>query len=90
MNAQEALAVGLVDEVLPADQLEGRVRELAHRIATLAPLTLSAMKEATRRVSEAVALRDSEDLLLSCYLSQDFQEGVRAFLEKRTPNWQGR
>lgn len=34
--------------------------------------------------------RDLDDLILSCYLSRDFQEGVRAFLEKRTPDWQGR
>ena len=90
MNAQEAQLTGLVDEVLPADRLEERVRELAGRMSTFAPLTLRAMKEATRRVSEPLALRDAEDLLLSCYLSEDFQEGVRAFLEKRTANWQGK
>jgi enoyl-CoA hydratase len=90
MDAREAQQVGLVDEVLPAGQLEGRVRELADRIATLAPLTLSAIKEATRRLGEMYAIRDAEELVLSCYLSQDFQEGVRAFLEKRTPNWQGK
>jgi enoyl-CoA hydratase len=90
MDAREAQQVGLVDEVLPADQLEGRVRELAERIATLAPLTLSAIKEATRRLGEMYTIRDAEELVLSCYLSQDFQEGVRAFLEKRPPNWQGK
>jgi enoyl-CoA hydratase len=90
MDAREAQQVGLVDEVLPAGQLEGRVRELADRIATLAPLTLSAIKEATRRLGEMYTIRDAEELVLSCYLSQDFQEGVRAFLEKRTPNWQGK
>ncbi len=37
-----------------------------------------------------VALRDAEDIVLSCYLSQDFKEGVRAFLDKRKPEWQGR
>jgi enoyl-CoA hydratase/carnithine racemase len=79
-----------VDEVVPGDRLEARVRELAHHVAGLAPLTLAAIKEAARRVSEAGALRDAEDLLLSCYLSQDFQEGVRAFLDKRPARWQGR
>ena len=39
---------------------------------------------------DKAALRDAEDLILSCYLSQDFQEGVRAFLDKRKPEWQGR
>jgi enoyl-CoA hydratase/carnithine racemase len=55
-----------------------------------APLTMSALKEATRRLEEGSLIRDAEELVLSCYLSQDFQEGVRAFLEKRPPNWQGR
>lgn len=90
MDAREALAAGLVDEVLAADRLEARVRELAQHMAALAPLTLQATKEATRRVSEAFALRDAEDLLLSCYLSRDFQEGVRAFLDKRPARFEGR
>ena len=66
------------------------MRELANHLGELAPLTLAAVKEATRRVTAPAALRDAEDLILSCYLSQDFQEGVRAFLDKRKPEWQGR
>lgn len=89
MNAQEALATGLVDEVVPAAQLEARVMELAQRLATHAPLTMAAIKEAARRQTEALAIRDAEALMLSCYLSADFQEGVRAFLEKRPARWQG-
>lgn len=90
MDASEARAVGLVDEVHPAAALPARVQELARHLSELAPLTLDAVKEATRRVTAPAALRDAEDLILSCYLSQDFQEGVRAFLEKRKANWQGR
>ena len=42
------------------------------------------------RKQVTVLFADRDDLVLSCYLSQDFHEGVRAFLEKRTPDWQGR
>jgi len=90
VDAAEARAMGLVDEVHSAAALPGRVKELATHLSELAPLTLAAVKEATRRVTAPAALRDAEDIILSCYLSQDFQEGVRAFLEKRKPDWQGR
>jgi enoyl-CoA hydratase/carnithine racemase len=90
VEATEARAIGLVDEVHPPAALAARVRELATHLSDLAPLTLAAIKEATRRVTAPAALRDAEDIILSCYLSQDFQEGVRAFLEKRKPDWQGR
>ena len=90
VDASEARAIGLVDEVHPGEQLLGRVTELAGHLTELAPLTLAAVKEATRRVTRAAALRDAEDITLSCYLSEDFKEGVRAFLEKRKADWQGR
>ena len=90
ISAPEARTMGLVDHVYPLAELEARVRELAARVAEHAPLTLAAVKEATRRYIAGVAPKDLEDLILSCYLSEDFQEGVRAFLDKRKANWKGR
>ena len=66
------------------------MRELAANLAELAPLTIAATKEATRRMLATLTPHDLDDLIVSCYLSQDFHEGVRAFLEKRKPDWQGR
>src|SRR5881397_3263878 len=87
--APEAKTLGLVDEVHPLAALEGRARELAARLSEHAPLTMAAVKEATRRYIAGVAPKDLEDLILACYLSEDFQEGVSAFLEKRKANWKG-
>ena len=89
VNAAEARTIGLVEEVYPGADLEARVGEQAERLTEHAPLTMAAVKEATRRVRDAFALDDAEDIILSCYLSQDFTEGARAFLEKRKPNWRG-
>ena len=86
----EAKAIGLVDEVCPAGDLQGKVAEQALRLTEHAPLTMAAVKEATRRVRDVFALDNAEDIILSCYLSEDFKEGARAFLEKRKANWQGR
>ena len=90
VGAREAKAIGMVDEVYAGAELEARVREQALELTEHAPLTMAAVKEATRRMRDVFALDNAEDIILSCYLSQDFKEGVRAFLEKRKPNWQGR
>jgi enoyl-CoA hydratase/carnithine racemase len=90
IGAPEAKTLGLVDEVHPPAALEARARELAARLTEHAPLTMAAVKEATRRYIAGVAPKDLEDLILSCYLSEDFQEGVSAFLDKRRADWKGR
>lgn len=92
LNADEALSLGVMTEIVPADELEARVAEVAERLTTLAPLTLAATKESIRRIQSARALDSSEgeDLILSCYMSDDFRGAVQAFVEKRKYTWTGR
>lgn len=89
--AEEALAVGLVTELL-ADKtaVEARALELATLLAVQAPLTLRATKEALRRLNAHAAAVDDKDLIVLCYTSEDFREGLEAFLAKRPPDWKGR
>ena len=87
-SAAEALSVGLVTEVLTdAPALHARAVELAHLLAGHAPLTMRATREALRRLRGN--LPPDEDLIRLCYTSQDFQEGMDAFLTKRPPVWRG-
>jgi enoyl-CoA hydratase/carnithine racemase len=91
VGSEEGRAIGLFAEVVPDEQLEARGRELAEQVAGHAPLTLRATKEAIRRLRQArFAEVDGRDLVTLCYTSDDFHEGVRAFLEKRQPIWRGR
>ncbi|MBV8573784.1 MAG: enoyl-CoA hydratase/isomerase family protein [Acetobacteraceae bacterium] len=88
--AEEAKMIGLLSELLPDhDAALARAQELARLLASHAPLTLRATKEALRRVREASTPAEAEDLILMCYMSQDFKEGMDAFLTKRKPVWKG-
>ena len=90
IEAEEALRTGLVSEVLPDEtQLMARADALAALVGSMAPLTLRATKEAMRRTRAAVAVDDS-DLIISCYMSEDFRTGMEAFLGKTKPEWQGK
>jgi len=88
LSAADALAAGLVTEVLP-DQaaLEARAVDLATVVGGHAPLTMRATREALRRLRDN--LPPDEDLIRLCYTSQDFKEGMDAFLSKRPPIWRG-
>jgi enoyl-CoA hydratase/carnithine racemase len=91
VDAAEARAIGLLGEVLPDyAALQGRADELARTVASRAPLTLRATKEALRRIKEKMTPEDDDGMILSCYMSHDFREGLDAFLNKRTPRWTGR
>jgi enoyl-CoA hydratase/carnithine racemase len=89
LDAPGAHAAGLISEILPdAEALAARAAELASLVASHAPLTLRATKEAIRRLRDS--LPPDEDLIRLCYASADFKEGMEAFLAKRPPAWQGR
>ena len=91
VDAAEALAWGLVNQVVPIDAHEARIRELAEAIAQAPSLTLRVSKEVVRRVVHRLLPDDpGHALVAACYNSADFQEGVAAFLDKRTPHWTGR
>jgi enoyl-CoA hydratase len=88
MGAEEAKSTGFISEVLTDNGiLMRRAEELATTLAGHAPLTLRATKEALRRL--AAQTPSGDDLIAMCYTSDDFREGISAFLEKRTPKWQG-
>jgi enoyl-CoA hydratase len=92
IEAEEGHRVGLYSEIV-ADHaaLMGRARELATTIAGHAPLTMRATKEALRRLTAATVPPDGgDDLVVMCYDSADFREGMEAFLGKRPALWQGR
>ncbi len=91
MDAQEMQACGLISEVTPdEDSLPTRAQSLAEEVASMAPLTLWATKEALRRVRDALIPEGADsDLIVACYTSKDFKEGVEAFLAKRKPHWTG-
>jgi len=89
--AAEAQAMGLVSEVVEDDMaLASRVPELIAAVTSFAPLTLRATKEGLRRIREQMLPEEARDLVALCYTSEDFREGVRAFIEKRKPVWQGK
>jgi enoyl-CoA hydratase/carnithine racemase len=91
VEAPEALALGLVTEVLDTPEaLATRAAELAETVAGHAPRTLAATKAALKRLRMAAGQIHGDDLVTLCFGSEDFREGVEAFLAKRPPVWTGR
>jgi enoyl-CoA hydratase len=92
--AERALQLGLVNEVVPADQLMDRAYDYAHRIAANAPISVRATKESALRGLAAGSMAEAylieAEVVKMVAESEDSVEGTRAFLEKRPPVWQGR
>jgi len=91
VEAPEALALGLLNEVVPdVATLQQRADETAKLVAGHAPITLEVTKEAVRRIRRTLSRDEGEDLILRAYMSEDFREGMDAFLNKRVPNFKGK
>ena len=96
VDAEHGLAMGLLNHVVDADELEELTVGMAGEIAANAPLSLRGNKRVVRELRHhAAALpedvaRELVDLRESCFRSEDFREGVRAFAAKRPPAWRGR
>lgn len=89
LDAETALAAGLVTSVHAPEALDDAVSELCGRLVGHAPITIRATKEALRRLRFS-AVPDGDDLVHEAFGSADFREGVRAFLEKRPAAWEAR
>jgi enoyl-CoA hydratase len=93
ISAEEALRLGLVNYVYEPEELEARTMELAIKIAEMSPVALSMAKASVKnaaRMNLREGLDSEVDLFAICFSSEDKEEGVKAFLEKRKPEFKGR
>ncbi len=88
LEVDEAKASGFLSEIVSAENIGDRVDEITKTLSNNAPVTLRVTKQALARIA-AVNDPNDEDLMRECYGSQDFQNGVKAFLAKKKPVWAG-
>jgi enoyl-CoA hydratase len=87
VGGEEACQIGLANEVVQADQLHERVREVAMEMVSHSPITIRVTKEAIRRLQAYRQPTEGDDLILQAYMSEDFKERVKAFLGRRDPKF---
>jgi enoyl-CoA hydratase len=93
VNGKQAKAIGLADEVLPMKELEGAVTAFAEKLASKAPLGLRKVKYAINKGIDTdlqSGLKAEQEALGFLLGTEDFQEGIAAFMEKREPQWKGK
>ena len=91
LDADAAVRAGFLTELAESTKaLAMHARSVAESLLALAPLTQRASKEIVRRLRDTENLAPADDMIRLCYGSDDFREGLRAFLDKRKPNWTGR
>ena len=93
IDAVSAYEIGLLDDIVPATELRARTLEIARAMAEKSPVTLGLAKRALRAAYEtplSSGLEYERELFALAFATADKEEGVRAFLEKRTPEWKGR
>lgn len=93
VDADEAERIGLVNKVVPPEELDHAVLELANEIAAKSPLSIQMGKQAFYRMEDleyGKALEYMTEMMAQLSTTEDAKEGVNAFLAKREPNWVGR
>jgi enoyl-CoA hydratase len=90
MDAEEMKAIGLLNEITGENEVYARAEAMARKLMEHAPITLRTTKQVLNQVLRGWAAEGNSDHVVEAYTSQDFKEGIEAFLGKRKPDWRGK
>jgi enoyl-CoA hydratase/carnithine racemase len=90
MDAEEMRACGLLNEVTREDDVYARAEAMARKLMEHAPITLRTSKQVLNQILRGWAIEPSSAHVVEAYMSEDFKEGIEAFLGKRKPNWRNK